>query len=132
MRKKSVLIVGAGVSGMATAIILAKNGFDVTVFEKNSHSGGRCGQILRDGHRFDIGATLLLMPSIYRTVFDSLGLNFDECFDLKDLSVPPSNRLEKLKGHYADYHSIRINDQWRIIFKWSKGSSHNVEIIDYH
>ena len=53
-------------------------------------------------------------------------------FDLKDLSVPPSNRLEKLKGHYADYHSIRINDQWRIIFKWSKGSSHNVEIIDYH
>ena len=53
-------------------------------------------------------------------------------FDLKDLSVPPSNRLEKLKGHYADYHSIRINDQWRIIFKWSKGNSHNVEIIDYH
>jgi proteic killer suppression protein len=53
-------------------------------------------------------------------------------FDLKDLSVPPSNRLEKLKGHYAEYHSIRINDQWRIIFKWSKGSSHNVEIIDYH
>ena len=53
-------------------------------------------------------------------------------FDLKDLSVPPSNRLEKMKGHYADYHSIRINDQWRIIFKWSKGNSHNVEIIDYH
>src|ERR1035437_10194371 len=72
---------------MATAIILAKNGFDVTVFEKNTHSGGRCGQILRDGHRFDIGATILLMPSIYRTVFESLGLNFDECFDLKDLSI---------------------------------------------
>ena len=53
-------------------------------------------------------------------------------FDLKDLSVPPSNRFEKLKGHYADYHSIRINDQWRIIFKWSKGNSNNVEIIDYH
>ena len=52
--------------------------------------------------------------------------------DLKDLSVPPSNRLEKLKGQYNDYHSIRINDQWRIIFKWSKGHSHNVEIIDYH
>jgi len=87
MRKKTVLLVGAGVSGMATAIILAKNGFDVTVFEKNSHSGGRCGQILRDGHRFDIGATILLMPSIYRTVFESLGLNFDECFELKDLST---------------------------------------------
>jgi proteic killer suppression protein len=53
-------------------------------------------------------------------------------YDLKDLSVPPSNRLEKLKGQYADYHSIRINDQWRIIFKWSKGNSNNVEITDYH
>jgi phytoene desaturase len=87
MKKQTVVIVGAGVSGMATAIILANNGFDVTVFEKNSHSGGRCGQILRDGHRFDIGATILLMPSIYRMVFDSLGLNFDECFDLKDLAT---------------------------------------------
>ncbi len=53
-------------------------------------------------------------------------------FDLKDLSIPPSNRLEKLKGNFKDYHSIRINDQWRIIFKWVKGHSTNVEIIDYH
>ena len=52
--------------------------------------------------------------------------------DLKDLSIPPSNRLEKLKGNFKDYHSIRINDQWRIIFKWIKGHSTNVEIIDYH
>jgi len=87
MNKKSVVIVGAGIAGMATAITLANNGFDVTVYEKNSQSGGRCGQILRDGHRFDIGATILLMPSIYRTVFESLGLNFDECFELKDLST---------------------------------------------
>ncbi len=87
MSKKSVVIVGAGVAGMATAITLAKNGFDVTIFEKNAQSGGRCGQILHDGHRFDLGATILLMPSIYRTVFKSLGLNFDECFDLKDLST---------------------------------------------
>jgi phytoene desaturase len=87
MNKKSVVIVGAGIAGMATAITLAKNGFDVTVFEKNAQSGGRCGQILRDGHRFDIGATILLMPSIYRTVFESLGLCFDECFKLKDLST---------------------------------------------
>ena len=87
MNKKSVVIVGAGIAGMATAITLAKNGFDVSVFEKNSQPGGRCGQIVRDGHRFDIGATILLMPSIYRTVFESLGLNFDECFELKDLST---------------------------------------------
>jgi len=87
MSKKSVVIVGAGIAGMATAITLAKSGFDVTVYEKNSQSGGRCGQINRDGHRFDIGATILLMPSIYRTVFETLGLNFDECFELKDLST---------------------------------------------
>ena len=86
MSKKSVVIVGAGVAGMATAIILAKNGFDVTVFEKNSQAGGRCSQIVSNGHRFDLGATILLMPSIYREVFRTLGLNFDECFDLKDLS----------------------------------------------
>jgi len=53
-------------------------------------------------------------------------------FDIKDLSIPPSNRLEKLKGNFKEYHSIRINDQWRIIFKWATGHSTNVEIIDYH
>ena len=52
--------------------------------------------------------------------------------NLKDLSIPPSNRLEKLKGNFKDYHSIRINDQWRIIFKWSRGHSTNVKLIDYH
>jgi proteic killer suppression protein len=52
--------------------------------------------------------------------------------DLKDLTIPPSNKLEKLKGKNKDYHSIRINDQWRIIFKWVKGHSTKVEIIDYH
>ena len=49
-----------------------------------------------------------------------------------DLTVPPSSNLEKLKGELRDYHSIRINDQWRIIFRWEKGHSYNVEIIDYH
>lgn len=49
-----------------------------------------------------------------------------------DLRIPPSNRLEKLSGNRKDYHSIRINDQWRIIFKWNNGHSFEVEIIDYH
>ena len=47
-----------------------------------------------------------------------------------DLRIPPSNRLEKLKG--SDFYSIRINDQWRIIFRWIDNASHDVEIIDYH
>ena len=52
--------------------------------------------------------------------------------DIKDLTIPPSNRLEKLKGELNDFYSIRINDQWRIQFKWVDGHSYNVEIIDYH
>jgi proteic killer suppression protein len=49
-----------------------------------------------------------------------------------DLRIPPSNRLEKLTGNRKDYHSIRINDQWRIIFRWQNGHSFEVEIVDYH
>jgi len=52
--------------------------------------------------------------------------------DLNDLMIPPSNRLEKLKGNYKEYYSIRINNQWRIIFKWNNGNASLVKIIDYH
>ncbi len=51
---------------------------------------------------------------------------------LNDLRIPPSNRLEKLSGKLREYYSIRINDQWRIIFKWNKSNALEVEIIDYH
>ena len=52
--------------------------------------------------------------------------------DLNDLMIPPSNRLEKLKGNLKEFYSIRINNQWRIIFKWNNGNATEVEIIDYH
>lgn len=52
--------------------------------------------------------------------------------DLNDLRIPPSNRLEKLSGRLKEFYSIRINDQWRIIFKWKAGNAFEVEIIDYH
>jgi proteic killer suppression protein len=51
---------------------------------------------------------------------------------LLDLQVPPSNRLEKLKGDLREYHSIRVNDQWRIIFIWESGNAEKVTLIDYH
>ena len=51
---------------------------------------------------------------------------------LDDLRVPPGNRLEKLKGARAGQHSIRINDQWRICFRWLDGNAHEVEVVDYH
>ena len=52
--------------------------------------------------------------------------------NLNDLKIPPSNRLEKLTGNLKEYYSIRINDQWRIIFKWKDSNSTDVTIIDYH
>jgi len=52
--------------------------------------------------------------------------------NLTDLKIPPSNRLEKLTGKRKEYYSIRINDQWRIVFKWKNNNSHQVRIMDYH
>jgi len=51
---------------------------------------------------------------------------------IADLKIPPSNRLEKLSGNLKNFYSIRINDQWRIIFKWESNHAEEVEIIDYH
>ncbi|MDZ4686134.1 MAG: type II toxin-antitoxin system RelE/ParE family toxin [Planctomycetaceae bacterium] len=51
---------------------------------------------------------------------------------LPELMVPPGNRLEALRGGRKGQHSIRINDQWRICFRWKNGDAHDVEIIDYH
>lgn len=51
---------------------------------------------------------------------------------VEDLKVPPGNRLEHLKGNLNGFWSIRINQQWRVIFRWQDGSKHDVKIIDYH
>jgi proteic killer suppression protein len=56
----------------------------------------------------------------------------DAAEQLEDLRVPPGNRLEKLKGDRAGQHSIRINAQWRICFRWKDGNAYDVEIVDYH
>jgi len=52
--------------------------------------------------------------------------------DIKDLRSPPGNQLETLKGNLKGFQSIRINDQWRIIFKWVSGHAQGVQVIDYH
>lgn len=52
--------------------------------------------------------------------------------NIADLTVPPSNKLEKLRGILKDFYSIRINNQWKIIFKWESGNASEVEIADYH
>jgi len=85
------IIIGAGVGGIATAVFLAQKGFAVEVYEKNANPGGRCGQMIQNGHRFDLGATILLMPSLYRQVFSSLGMDMDK--ELETTSLEPVYKL---------------------------------------
>ena len=56
----------------------------------------------------------------------------DAAMSLEDLRIPPGNRLEALKGKYVGFYSIRVNDQWRVVFKWKNGGAENVAIVDYH
>jgi toxin HigB-1 len=72
-----------------------------------------------------------LPPDIQRVALRKLVL-LDAATSLADLRIPPANRLEKLVGNRLGQHSIRINDQWRICFRWSGGDAHDVEIVDYH
>jgi len=79
--EKTVVIIGAGIAGITTSIYLSRQGYKVTVYEKNAAPGGRCGQITRDGHRFDLGATIYLMPEVYRKVFESLDIKPETLFE---------------------------------------------------
>jgi proteic killer suppression protein len=59
-------------------------------------------------------------------------LYLHDAAELDDLRVPPGNRLELLKGRWKGYHSIRINDQWRVVFRWEQGHAQDVTVVDYH
>lgn len=59
-------------------------------------------------------------------------LYLHDATDLRDLRLPPNNRLEALKGERKGFYSVRINDQWRLVFKWSGGRAYGVQVIDYH
>lgn len=56
----------------------------------------------------------------------------NSAIELGDLRVPPANRLEALKGERAGCYSIRVNDQWRVVFRWTGDAAHGVELVDYH
>jgi phytoene desaturase len=93
-KHRKAVIIGAGIGGITTAVYLAKNGYSVDVYEKNSEPGGRCSRLIRNGHRFDLGATMLLMPGIYQEVFSSLGISLEPNRDI----IP----LENLYKIYFD------------------------------
>jgi proteic killer suppression protein len=70
-------------------------------------------------------------PDIQRTALRKL-TQLHAVTELAQLRVPPGNRLEALKGTLAGFHSIRVNDQWRICFRWETDGPYDVEIVDYH
>lgn len=75
--------------------------------------------------------TRRLPPNVQRMAQRKLAI-LDAAESLQDLRVPPGNRLEKLSGDREGQHSIRINDQWRVCFRWREGDAHDVEVADYH
>lgn len=75
--------------------------------------------------------SLKISSIIQRTAMRKLWM-IDAAQTINDLRIPPANHLEKLKGKRRGQHSIRINNQWRICFKWQQGDAYEVEIIDYH
>jgi proteic killer suppression protein len=59
-------------------------------------------------------------------------LYLHDAAELQDLRMPPGNRLEALKGELSGFYSIRINEQWRVVFRWKDGNAYDVQILDYH
>lgn len=101
---RKAVIIGAGIGGITTSIYLARQNFKVDIYEKNSSPGGRCGQIIREGHRFDLGATMLMMPGIYHEIFDPLGISLE-----KDRDIFPLKDLYKI--HFDDGSSLGFTSE---------------------
>jgi proteic killer suppression protein len=101
------------------------------------HNGTRYHRAVIRSFRDRVAASLFQrMPapalgSLQRVALRKLK-QLDAAVTLDDLRAPPGNRLELLRGDRAGQHSIRINDQWRICFRWTDGEAHDVEIVDYH
>ncbi len=99
--RPTAIIIGAGLGGIALAARLARRGYRVTVLEKNAAPGGRCSQLVRDGHRFDIGATLFLMPQVFAETYAALGERMQDHLDLR--RIDPTYRL-----HFNDESQLAL------------------------
>ena len=91
MKPASVIVIGAGVGGIAAAAHLARRGVHVTVLDKNSRPGGRCDRFSQGGHHFDSGPTLFVMPLVYEAEFASLGISIHDVLKLHQ--VDPTYHL---------------------------------------
>ena len=101
MAMASVLVIGAGIGGIAIAARLARHGYQVTVVEKGQRAGGRCDRLIKDGHHFDTGPTLFLMPEIYAQTFADLGERMEDHLHLR--RVDPTYRV-----HFDDGFTLTL------------------------
>jgi phytoene desaturase len=97
----SVLVIGAGIGGIAAAARLARHGYQVTVTEKGERAGGRCDRLVRDGHHFDTGPTLFVMPHIFAQTFADLGERMEDHLDLR--RVDPTYHI-----HFGDGSTLAL------------------------
>jgi len=108
MQNKKALVIGAGIGGIATAAKLAVQGYQVTVLEKNEIPGGRCGKMEIEGHRFDTGPTLFLMPELYRDAFANLGERLEDHLELR--RVDPTYQI-----HFADGLDLTLTNDLQVM-----------------
>lgn len=92
--KKHVAVIGAGLGGLSAAIMLARNGFQVTVIEKNSHIGGKLNQLQTKGFSFDLGPSIFTLPQIFRTIFEGDGKKIEDYISLQRLDPQWRNFFE--------------------------------------
>src|SRR6476619_3606359 len=97
----SVLVIGAGIGGIAVAARMARRGFKVTVLEKNSAAGGRTALLDRNGFKFDMGPSLFLMPSVFQQTYADLGERMEDHLDL--VRLDPTYRV-----HFHDGTSLDL------------------------
>ncbi|MFC1997917.1 phytoene desaturase family protein [Chloroflexota bacterium] len=108
MHNNRALVIGAGIGGISTAAKLAREGYQVSVLEKNEIPGGRCGKMEIQGHHFDTGPTLFLMPDLYREAFLNLGERLEDHLELR--RVDPTYQI-----HYADGLDLTLTNDLHVM-----------------
>jgi toxin HigB-1 len=86
----------------------------------------------KDTEQIWLGNSVTGLPDAIQSVARRKLRMIHNAANIQDLTIPPANRLEKLSGRGKDFYSIRVNEQWRVVFKWHAGNATDVEIIDYH
>jgi len=123
---KKVLIVGGGIGGLCTAIRLLKQGYKVTILEKEKAVGGKINIKIREGARFDLTASILMTPKIYTEIFDTVGKDYRDYFEL--VKIDPAYRVNYSNGDRYDFYSD-LSKMVRILESMQEGLS--VEYLSF-